>query len=167
MMTSPVQPKTVIGAAVAAAANIFLLSGIVWSLVGNSTISSEKIYWSAGLSASIDSAFSRKPIDAYSEVLVRPVFFRSRGPFVPAPPHSSTVAVAAPSPPPDPSFVLGGVMMNDSVRKAYVFSRNGVGGEWIAEGEDFMGWRVGSIGQGSAKLEQAGRRIDLQLYPRE
>lgn len=58
-------------------------------------------------------------------------------------------------------------MIKNDVRKAFVFSRGGSGGAWIAEGDDFMGWQIRSIDRTSAKLEQKGRSLDLQLYPRE
>ena len=79
-------------------------------------------------------------------------------------------AVIAPPPPVviDPGLVLGGVLIKNGVRKAYVFSRaNTGGGAWISEGQDFMGWSIKSVSGAGAKLEQQGRSIDLRLYPSE
>jgi len=58
-------------------------------------------------------------------------------------------------------------MIKNDVRKAYVFSRAITTGAWIGEGSDFMGWQLKSINATGAKLEQNGRLLELQLYPRE
>ena len=75
--------------------------------------------------------------------------------------HAASSAVV------DSGLVLGGVMIKNDVRKAYVFSRAKAGGAWIGEGDDFMGWQIRSINKTNAQLEQKGRSIDLQLYPQE
>ena len=128
--------------------------------------SNDKIEWNANLAASAGAAVKQKPIDAYREIVAHPVFFKTRAPWV-APPPRPPVAVA-PAPPPvpiDPGLALGGVMIRDDLRKAYVLIRGGANGGWIKEGEDFMGWKLVSINAGGAKLQQAGRSIDLLLYP--
>jgi hypothetical protein len=159
--------REAIGPAIALVANVFLLAVILTSFGEDLAIISDGGGWNAGLSAPIGSAFTRKPIDAYKQVLAKPVFFKSREPFVTLLPRSSVVAAAPPPPMVDPNIVLGGVLISEDTRKAYVFSRNGTGGEWIVEGGEFLGWHIGAISEGGAKLEQAGRAIDLQLYPRE
>lgn len=70
------------------------------------------------------------------------------------------VAVAA-----DPGLAVGGVMIKSGLSKAYLFSKAGSGGAWTGEGETFQGWKVKSVKSTGVKLEQAGRSIELNLYP--
>ena len=121
------------------------------------------------MSSSGEKVPAAKPIDAYREILARPIFFKSREPFVPAPPPPPPVVAAMPPPVvADPGLVLGGVLIKNGVKKAYVFSRANAGaGAWISEGQDFMGWSITSVSGAGAKLEQQGRSIDLRLYPSE
>jgi hypothetical protein len=111
-----------------------------------------------------------KPITAHAQTLARPVFFRSRQPYVPPPPppQAPPKPVAAPPPVPvDPGFVLGGVAITEAGRKAYIFNKTDAArGAWLTEGETVQGWKVEAIDAGSAKLQQRGRSIDLQLYPK-
>jgi hypothetical protein len=60
---------------------------------------------------------------------------------------------------------LGGVAMDGSLKKAYLFSKGNPQGSWISEGETFLGWNVVSIDSGAARLKQADRVLELQLYP--
>ena len=91
----------------------------------------------------------------------------SREPFVLAPPPPPRLQCCLRPVVVDPGLVLGGVMIKNDVRKAYVFSRSNASGAWASEGDDFMGWQIRSINRTGAKLEQKGRSIDLQLYPQE
>jgi hypothetical protein len=148
--------------------NIWLLTVIVSEVMFDDTSGGDKVAWNAGLSASAGDVASRKPIQAYRQILERPIFFKSRAPFVPAPPPPPPVQVSAPAPMiTDPGLALGGVMIKSNVRKAYVFSRAGANGAWSSEGDEFMGWQIKSINGAGAKLEQRGRSIDLRLYPKE
>jgi hypothetical protein len=148
--------------------NAWLLTAIATEVVHESLAATEKVDWNVNLSASVGNAATRKPIEAYREILARPVFFKSREPFVPVPAPPPPALIAAPPPMVvDPGLVLGGVMIKNDVRKAYVFSRANANAAWISEGDDFMGWEIRSINKGGAKLEQKGRSIDLQLYPQE
>jgi hypothetical protein len=148
--------------------NIWLLTDLMTDVMSDSSAAIDKADWNLGLSAPVGNVNNRKPIEAYKQILARPVFFKSREPFVPPPPPPPPVLIAAPPPVVvDPGLVLGGVMIKNDVRKAYVFSRASAGGAWIGEGDDFMGWQIRSINRTSAKLEQKGRSIDLQLYPQE
>lgn len=163
-----IAPLGAAGLLIALGVNAWLLSIVVTEMVSDGPATVDKTDWNFNQSASAGNVTNRKPIEAYRQILARPVFFKSREPFVPAPapPPPSLVA----SPPPmvvDPGLVLGGVMIKKDVRKAYVFSRAGATGTWTAEGDEFMGWQIRSINRTGAKLEQKGRVIDLQLYPQE
>jgi len=109
-----------------------------------------------------------KPISAYGQTLATPVFFKTRLPYVappPAPPPTAKPTVAPPPASVDPGLVLGGIMITDGARKAYVFKRADSQGMWLSEGETLLGWKLLSIDPASARLQQAGRSIELQLYP--
>ena len=106
-----------------------------------------------------------KPVRAYIETLAHPVFYKTRAPFVPAPPTSpATPKTDAPPMPIDPGIAVGGVVLDGVLKKAYLFKKGGATGSWVSEGETFMGWKVESIEPGSSKLQQAGRILVLHLY---
>ncbi|OIQ69384.1 hypothetical protein GALL_490140 [mine drainage metagenome] len=163
-----ISPLATAGLLFGLSVNAWLSIAVVTEVLSDGSAGIDKADWNLGLSAPVGSVATRKPIEAYKQILARPIFFKSREPFVPAPPPPPQALTAA-TPPiaVDPGLVLGGVMIKKDVRKAFVFSRAGSGGAWIGEGDDFMGWQIRSIDKTSAKLEQKGRSIDLQLYPQE
>jgi hypothetical protein len=55
----------------------------------------------------------------------------------------------------DPGLLLGGIVVMQGIRKAYVFRRTDPSGTWVASGEDAAGIVIGS----------GDRKIDLKLYP--
>ena len=148
--------------------NAGLLAIVATQLLSDDVAIVDKIAWNANLSRAVANATNRKPVEAYGQILARPVFFKSREPFVPAPPPPSPVVAAAPPPVVvDPGLGDGGVMIKNGLSKAYLFSKAGAGGAWAGQGEMFQGWKVTSIDKAGVKLEQRGRSIDLQLYPRD
>lgn len=161
-------PLRLVGLIAALGVNAWLLATVVIELTSDSPVAVEKVDWNAGSLDAVGNASNRKPIDAYGQILAHPIFFKSREPFVLAPPSPPPALKAAPSQVAvDPGIVLGGVMINSHVRKAYVSAKGRAGGTWTNEGDEFMGWRVTFIDGARARLEQKGRSIDLQLYPRE
>jgi hypothetical protein len=163
-----IAPLGAAGLLIALGVNTWLLAIMVAEIVSDGPAAIDKIDWNFNQSASAGNVANRKPIEAYRQTLTRPLFFKSREPFVPAPiPPPPALIAAAPPIAVDPGLVLGGVMIKNDVRKAYVFSRAGASGAWTAEGDEFMGWQIRSIDRTGAKLEQKGRSIDLLLYPRE
>jgi hypothetical protein len=163
-----IAPLGVIGLTAVIGINAWLLTVIATEFVYDDRAANDKVDWNVNLSAPAGTVANRKPIEAYRQILARPVFFKSREPFVPPPPPPPPAA--PPAPPPvvaDPGLVLGGVMIKSDIRKAYLSSRANTGGAWISEGGDFMGWQLRSISGAGAKLEQAGRSIDLRLYPQD
>ena len=103
---------------------------------------------------------------SYQEILAHPVFSRSRAPYVPPAPPAPKSA-----PPPvaytDPGFVLGGVMVNGTIKKAYLLQKTDKSGAWVGEGDDFIGWRVQSITTDAAKLQKETHVIEVLLYPQK
>jgi hypothetical protein len=149
--------------------NAGLLASVVMLATSDGRVAVDRIPWSVNLSGEVANAANRKPIDGYAQILARPVFFKSREPFVPAPPPPPPplVPVAPPVVIADPGLALGGVMIKHGLSKAYLFSKAGAVGAWAGEGETFQGWKVTSVDRSGVKLEQSGRSIDLQLYPRD
>jgi hypothetical protein len=165
-----IAPLGAIGLLMAVGINALLLTSVATQIASDGPAVSDKVEWKPNLSASTGGVANRRPIETYREILARPVFFRSREPYVTPPPPPPPPPVTVIAPPPvviDPGLVLGGVMIKNDIKKAYVFSRAGGGGAWAAEGDEYMGWKIKSIDKSGAKLEQMGRAIDLQLYPRE
>lgn len=75
--------------------------------------------------------------------------------------------MSAPPPAPmDPGLVLGGVVVVEQARKAYIFNKADQRGGWFSEGETVLGWTVESIDAAAARLRQGDRSIELQLYPK-
>ncbi|WP_456712905.1 hypothetical protein [Bradyrhizobium sp. USDA 4353] len=125
--------------------------------------------WDAPVPSAIASVAGRQPVETYAEILHHPVFQRSREPFVPPPPAPpSPLPIVAPPPAStDPGLLVAGVVINRGNSKAYLLSKVGGGaGSWIIENETFQGWRVTSIAPSGVRIEQAGRAIELQLYPK-
>jgi hypothetical protein len=169
-MKMRITPLSLVGLLIILGVNAELLFATMTGIVSDNSAAADKVDWQPSLRASTGSAANRKPIEGYQQILARPVFFKSREPYVPPPPPPPPApppAVIMPPPPVviDPGLVLGGIMIKNDVRKAFVFSRAGADGSWTAEGEEFMGWKVRSINGTGAKLEQQGRSIELQLYP--
>jgi hypothetical protein len=106
-------------------------------------------------------------IRSYDQILSRPIFFKSREPFIPPPPEATTSQAKATSAPVfvDPGLVLGGIMISRTNRQAYLFQKSKPDGSWIREGEDFLGWKLEFLDQGNARLQKDGHTIDLRLYP--
>jgi hypothetical protein len=65
----------------------------------------------------------------------------------------------------DPGFVLGGVMVNGTIKKAYLLQKTDKSGAWVGEGDDFFGWRVQLITADVAKLQKETHVIEVRLYP--
>jgi hypothetical protein len=150
---------------VLAGVNAWLLSvALDGNVGGNPTTASER---ASTLSAAIDGVPGAKPITAYDQTLAHPIFSKSREPYVPPPPAPPPPPqVAKPAPPPivDPGLTLGGIVITDESKMAFVISRTDPRGLWLKEGEDFQGWKLKSIETTGATLNQQDRSIELQLY---
>jgi hypothetical protein len=108
-------------------------------------------------------------IAAYNQTLAKPVFFKSRAPYVPpppAPPPSAKPVSAPPPAPVDPGLVLGGVIVVEKAKRAYIFNKVDLRGGWFSEGETMLGWKIETIDAAAVRLRQGDRSIELQLYPK-
>lgn len=153
---------------------LVVLDAWLWSLVVRNhdpteQIADQKALWIPNLTDTAAGPAASKPISTYSETLARPIFFKARQPFVPPPPAPPPVpTVQSPPQPPavvDPGLILAGVMIDGDAKRAYLFNKASSQGLWLSEGETIVGWQLRSIDTMSAKLQQGGRTILLQLYP--
>ncbi len=166
-MRRRIAPITAIALIATGSLNLLLVWEIVRFVLSNDVTMSGRSAWDAGLS-SIADATSRKPLESYAQILARPVFFKSREPFVappptpPQPPAQVQSSVAAG----DPGLIVEGVMIKAGLSRVFLLSRGGANGTWVSEGEAFQGWQVKSIDRTGVKLEQSGRPLELQLYPK-
>jgi hypothetical protein len=161
-----IAPLPAAGLAVLAAINAWLLAGIADAMFSpDEQPLGAPMEWSPKLPDPGEGFVDFKPIEAASETLRHPLFFKTRAPLVPRPPPPPPKPEPAPIIQADPGLVLGGVVIDRDIRKAYLLSKDDPRGAWVSEGENFMGWKIVSVEGASAKLQQSGRMLELQLYP--
>jgi hypothetical protein len=153
---------------IAAAVDAWLLADVA-DLASTPPPSLESAEWKPKLSDGHAPTAPARPIAEYRETLARPLFAKTRAPYVAPPPPPPPVAPPPPPPPApvlvDPGFSVGGVMITEALRKAYLMKKPEPRGVWVGEGEDFMGWKVQSISASVATLQQNDRTVELRLYP--
>ena len=167
-MTLRLPLLVVVGLLALGGVNAWLLAIVVDEMTADHRAAIDKVDWDPEVTGSTESAATRRPIGAYGDTLARPVFFKTRTPYVPPPPPPPPAPPKVVAPPPpvvDPGFVVGGVVIETPLRKAYVFTRANPQGTWAKEGEDVMGWKVQSVNSSGVVLHQQGRTIELKLYP--
>jgi hypothetical protein len=170
-MSVRIAPLAAAGIAALAALNVWLLTVLIAGVTREEPAAAAMPAWNPNLSGAGEDVAAARPINAYRETLVHPVFFKTREPHVAPPPHPVAPPVPAilpkPAPPPvvDPGLVVGGVVINGDVRKAYVYGKADSKGTWVSEGETLAGWKVGAIDTAGIKLQQQDRTIELRLYP--
>jgi hypothetical protein len=166
-----IAPLAAIALAALAGVNLWLLTIILAGATGDDTAPVAAPAWDAEISRSGPNDAAAKPISAYRQTLAQPVFFKTREPYVAPPPRpvapATPAVVQKPPPPPivDPGFIVAGIIIGQSLRKAYIHARNDQQGNWVSEGESLTGWKVQAIDSTGVKLQQQDRTIDLQLYP--
>lgn len=165
-MTSRISPPTVIGLLLLGGVNVWLLALISREVQLSGSVVSETIEWTPKL-RTVDQGDQKKAkVDNYKHVIERPVFFKTREPFVLPPPAPPTVVRVAPAPPIiDPGFVITGIMIVESIKRVYMSSRGNGAGVWASEGDNIGGWKIVSVNRNSAKLEQNGRVLEVSLFP--
>jgi hypothetical protein len=161
-----VAPLTALTLLAVGGLNLLLMAEVVTQVRAYDATGSDAAAWEPRLTSSIAGGTGRKPAEAYREILAHPAFFKSREPFVPPPPAPVSTPVQPQPVVVDPGLVVAGVMVKSGLSKIYLLSRTDPGGTWASEGETFRGWQVKSIDKSGARLEQDGRSLDLQLYPR-
>jgi hypothetical protein len=98
-------------------------------------------------------------------VLQRPIFFASRRPFEPPPAEVAATPPAPPKPPPaDPSFVVDGILLSGSSRRAHLRQPHELDGRWHEAGQVIDGWRIVAIDATGIVLEQEDKSFPMYLY---
>jgi hypothetical protein len=168
-MTPRIAPLAGAGFLGLASLNAWSLSSLVGEVLGDDPPAAVTVEWRPQLSTSGDDRASQRAIEDYPLILAHPIFFKTRGPFVPPPPQPPPAPPKVVQPPPpapvDPGLILGGVMTMGHLRKAYLLTKANPAGSWVAEGDNFMGWIIKSVGGSSAEMQHEDRTIELQLYP--
>ena len=95
-------------------------------------------------------------------VLARPIFSPSRKPFE-APLAQAAITPPAP-PPPDPTFVVDGIMLTGDARKAHLRQLQETDGRWYETGQVIDGWMIAEIDAGGIVVEQAEWKLAIRLY---
>ncbi len=166
-MSRRIAPLSLVGLTLAAAIDAWLLAGLV-NLATDPPPGPERAEWRPKLATATEPPIPAQAIADYRQTLARPLFFKARAPWVPPPPPPPPTQPSRPAPPApafvDPGFSVGGIMMTDIVRRAYLTKKPDPHGVWVREGEQFMGWTVQSITANIAKLQQNDRTIELRLY---
>jgi hypothetical protein len=159
-------PLVFFGLALLAAANAWSLIMTAQQTMFEDQVAAEEPGWSPRLPSLEDARMQTTTTVSQQGILAHPIFSRSRAPYVPpAPPAPKS------GPPPvaftDPGFVLGGVMVNGTIKKVYLLQKTDKSGAWVGEGDDFVGWRVQSITTDAAKLQKETHVIEVLLYPQK
>ncbi|HET9715098.1 MAG TPA: hypothetical protein VFP60_02835 [Pseudolabrys sp.] len=152
------------GVMLVAGVNLWLLAVTASELRSNSKVIVDKMDWKPNSISSVDRVEIKRTMDSYKEILARPIFYKSREPFVPP---ARPVAVAKPPPANvvDPGFIVAGVIIAGKTKQAYIYTKVNNSGTWTKEGDNFLGWKVSSIDSDGVRLQQAGRTIEVWLYP--
>jgi hypothetical protein len=171
-MIRGIAPLTAIGLLSLGGISVLALTLTAAEVLHDDDVAATKVEWTPKLSTSAERLTGGTPLNAYQQTIARPVFFKTRQPFVPPPlppPPPPPAARPAPPPPPpaDPGLAVGGIIINGDVQKAYLFRKADRTGSWLAKGEEIMGWKVQSIDSGGAKLQKDGRDIELPLYAQQ
>lgn len=164
MSRSRTPPLILLGLALLAAVNAWLLMVVVQQSISGDQVAVEEPGWTPRLPKPEDAQTQTTATVSYHEILAHPIFSRSRAPYVPPAPPTPKL-----NPPPaafiDPGLVLGGVMVNGAFKKVYLFQKTDKSGAWVGEGDDFVGWTVQSITADAAKLQKETHVIEVRLYP--
>jgi hypothetical protein len=148
--------------------NVGLAAIAASALLFGDALAPARVDWRPPIATNGTAPPAPKPIARYQQMLAHPIFFKTREPFVLPPPAPLPPPATRASPPPvvvDPGLMLGGIMVMQGVRKAYVFRKSDPSGTWVTRGEDFMGWKIQTIDAAGIVLGNGERKIDLKLYP--
>jgi hypothetical protein len=118
-----IAPLPAAGLATLAAINAWLLASIADDMFSPDEQPLGTAIWSPRLPDPGEGFVVFKPIEAASETLRHPLFFKTRAPFVSRPPPPPPKPSPAPVVQADPGLVLGGVVINRDLRKAYLLSK--------------------------------------------
>lgn len=125
-----------------------------------------------GASPAMKSDDTRLPDEApqvaiYAALLERPIFIRTRRPYVPPPPE----AVPVEQPPVQPEIVLQepqvtlqGIFIRGRTRQALVLTPENALPVWVNEGANITGWKLSEIKPNQLILLAGTQRRTIELY---
>jgi hypothetical protein len=97
-MTTRVVSPSVIGLMLVVGVNVWLLTVIAAHIVSNDSAVVGRSDWTPNLSKLVEDSRNRKSIGAYNQILMQPIFFKSREPFQAPPPVPPAPLMASPLP---------------------------------------------------------------------
>lgn len=113
-------------------------------------------------------------LEDFGETLRRPVFSKSRRPFVPPPePEPEAMPESEPPPPeaeaaveapPPEGLALRGVAITREKRSALLVTAGNPNGQWIAVGGTIESWQVAEVAAGYTVLRSGQQVHTLHLY---
>ena len=103
--------------------------------------------------------FEAPPEDAFDEIVLRPLFFESRRPFVPPP---ADVAAAEAEPDQPLAIELVGTLVTDQGRAALI-QPEGEPAAWHRKGEKIAGWELREIGPDQITLRRGDEVTTVTL----
>ena len=103
------------------------------------------------------------PLDAFAEVVERPLFRQNRRPFVPPPPRTAPAA----RPETHEQVRLSAVAMIGDLQLALVYTDRDPKLQKLRTGQSYKGWRLAEIHSKSITLERGGQvtRVGLKVAP--
>lgn len=168
MMRLRTSPLVIATLAVFAAFNVYLMSSVMQETASDDPKATASARWVPKLASPESTETQAKPSAAPDQdILLHPIFSRSRTPFVPPPPPPQKAPAVAPPVFTDPGFVLGGVMLNGQAKRAFLLQTRNHVAAWASEGDDVEGWTLKSITAEAATLQKESHVIELRLYPEE
>lgn len=109
-------------------------------------------------------ALAAKPADADVQTLTRPIFSKTRKPYLSKDKKQASLAAAMPATPPANLKLLGLAKYKD-VQSAFIVSGSTPGGKWCAVGNEIDGWKVTQMQNSEVTLQSGDKTVQLSLYP--
>jgi len=114
-----------------------------------------------------DGGIRVKPYEAFAQTTARPLFSRTRRPFVlPAVALVQSPKDAAPPAPilAEPVITLSAIAIRGEARQALILTRAEPQGHWFSAGESIDGWNISSLGTDTLTLAAGSRTMTVNLF---
>ncbi len=104
------------------------------------------------------------PSNADSQTLTRPIFSKTRRPFIA---KATLPELREPREPlaPPPGLMLLGIVKHKAGQSAFIVSSSTPKGKWCAVGDGLDGWKVTLVQDLEITLQSDARTVQLSLYP--
>jgi hypothetical protein len=104
-------------------------------------------------------ALDKKAPEQFQEAVDRPLFNPGRRPV-----QRSQTATRAPKMAPVRLRLVGVMKPDDGPPRALIRFADEPAGRWVAEGEEYHGWTLTKVNEGSVTVEAGGRTEELMLF---